>query len=666
MQTQHEILFTPVRIGAVDIKNRYAMAPMGPAGFSDADGTFNPRGIDYYVERARGGTGLIITGVSIVENDIEHHEMPFMPCPTINPGNFVKTARDMTERVHAYDSRIFLQLTAGFGRVGIPHVGAGATAIAPSAIPHRWVDGVTCRPMTIEEIHAIVGKFADSAEIARNAGFDGIEVHAVHEGYLLDQFAIAFFNQRTDEYGGSLENRLRFACEIVQAIKARCGSDFPVALRYSLKSFIKDWRKGALPGEAFEEKGRDVEEGLVAAKLLEAAGYDAFDGDLGCYDAWYWNHPPMYQAKGLYLPYNAMLKQALKVPVITAGRMDNPDLAAAAVAEGKTDMVGLGRPLLADPALPQKIQAGRAETVRPCLSCQEGCMGRIAAGWDLSCAVNPASGHERDYALQPALRRKSVMMAGGGIAGMEAARVAALRGHAVTIYESSDRLGGVVIPGGAPDFKEDDRALIAWYERELEDLAVPVKFNAPVSAALVEAKKPDVLIVATGGRPKMPRLGDAGNVCTAVEALNGVKPIGKRAIVIGGGLVGCETALWLREQGHEVTIVEIADRVLGVAGPLCFANSSMLLDLLTFKQVRVMTSSRVVEPGRDGFVVETGDKRVTVPADTAIVAIGYASDRSLYEQTRNRVREIYLLGDARKVQNIMYAIWEAYEVARGL
>jgi 2-enoate reductase len=665
MDQKHAILFSPMHIGKLEIKNRYFMAPMGPGGLCDADGTFNYRGIEYYVERARGGTGLLITGVTMVENEIEHCSLPSMPCPTLNPLNFIKTAKLMTERVHAYDARIFLQLSAGFGRVGIPAI-VGTTAVAPSPIPHRWIKGLTCRELTVDEIHRYVSKFADSAEIAQKAGFDGIEIHAVHEGYLLDQFAISFFNQRTDEYGGSLENRLRFAVEIVQAIKQRCGTDFPVTLRYSIKSFIKDWCQGAVPGEEFEEKGRDIEEGIAAAKLLQAAGYDAFNGDVGSYDSWYWSHPPMYQAKGLYLPFNRILKDNLSVPVMTAGRMDNPDLAAAAIDAGDTDMIGLARPLLADAELPNKVRKGQVERIRPCLSCQEGCMGRLANFAQISCAVNPVCGRESDYPVLPALIKKSVMIIGGGVAGMEAARVCALRGHAVTIYERSGHLGGVVVPGGVPDFKEDDHALIRWYERELHDLKVGLSFNTEVTEEFVLKARPDVLIVATGSRPKLLAIGDAANVYTAEDVLNGVKSAGNKTVVVGAGLVGCETAMWLHDQGVEVTVVEMADKILSLAGPLCHANHDMLCDLMAFKKIPVLTGSYLSGVTEGGFVARTGDQQTVIAADSAILAIGYRSERSLYASLRNQLDEVHVFGDARQVQNIMYAIWDAYEVARGI
>ena len=352
------------------------MAPMGPLGLADGDGGFNQRGIDYYTERAKGGTGLIVTGVTFVDNEVEEHGMPNCPSPTWNPVHFVRTGREMTERIHAYGAKVFLQMSGGFGRVTIPTNLGEYPPVAPSPIPHRWLDK-TCREMGREEIRRIVRQFGEGAYNAKRAGFDGVQIHAVHEGYLIDQFAISLFNQRTDEYGGSLENRLRFAREIVEEIKQRCGEDFPVTLRYSPKSFIKDFREGALPGEDFIEKGRDLEEGKQAARLLTDYGYDALDTDVGSYDSWWWSHPPMYQKKGLYRPFCKLMKESVDVPIICAGRMDDPDMALEAVEQGICDMISLGRPLLADPDYVNKLRRGDIADIRPCISCQEGCMGRI-------------------------------------------------------------------------------------------------------------------------------------------------------------------------------------------------------------------------------------------------------------------------------------------------
>lgn len=659
---KYKNLFTPVKIGSVTLKNRFALAPMGPLGLADAEGGFNQRGIDYYTERAKGGTGLIITGVTFSDCEVETQSMPNCPNSTYNPVHFIRTSKEMTERVHAYGSKIFLMMSAGFGRVTIPTNLGEFPPVAPSAIPHRWLDKI-CRPLTKEEVHSIVKSFGDGAYHAKRGGFDGVEIHAVHEGYLLDQFAISMFNQRTDEYGGSLENRLRFAREVVEEIKSRCGQDFPVVLRFSLKSMIKDWREGALPGEIFEEKGRDIEEGLETAKLLVQYGYDALDTDVGTYDAWWWNHPPMYQKKGLFRPYCKMVKEAVDVPVLCAGRMDNPEMASEAVEAEECDIVSLGRPLLADPDYVNKLRAGKWEQIRPCISCQEGCMGRVQEFSMINCAVNPQAARERVTAYEPILKSRRVMVVGGGAAGCEAARVLAVRGHKPELFEKGDRLGGNLIPGGAPDFKEDDLALAHWYEVQLQNLKVPVHFHTCVDREMVLAGNYDAVIIAAGSRPKVFSLGDDERVYPAAQVLTGEKDCGDTTVVIGGGLVGCETALWLAEQGKNVTIVEALDRLMAVNGPLCHANKDMLERLLPYHGVKAITSARVT--GYRGGILHAscGGEDREIACDSVILAVGYEEKDSLYRQLEFDVPELYLLGDARKVSNIMYAIWDAFEVA---
>lgn len=658
-------LFTPVQIGSCQIKNRFAMAPMGPLGLGDAEGGFNQRGIDYYTERAKGGTGLIITGVTFVENEVEQHGMPNCPCSTYNPVQFVRTAREMTERIHAYGAKVFLQMSGGFGRVTIPTNLGEFPPVAPSPIPHRWLDKI-CRELTKDEIHYIIKKFGDGAYNAQRAGFDGVEIHAVHEGYLIDQFAISLFNNRTDEYGGCLENRLRFAREIVEEIKKRCGKDFPVALRYSPKSMMKDWRVGALPGEEFQEAGRDLDEGVEAAKLLVQYGYDALDVDVGTYDAWWWNHPPMYQEKGLYRKYAKLMKETVNVPILMAGRMDDPDMASACIADGTCDIISLGRPLLADPDYVNKLRAGLRRTIRPCLSCHEGCMGRIQEYSLLNCAVNPQACRERDMAYRPVCRPKKVLIVGGGVAGCEAARVLAIRGHEPHLFEAGDRLGGNLIPGGTPDFKEDDRALAAWYAQELERLRVPVTLNHPVDKAQVLAGGYDAVIVATGSTPKVFPLGDDAHVHTAADVLTGKATVGQRVVIVGAGLVGCETALWLREQGKDVTLAEALSKPLAVNGPLCHANSEMLEALLPYKKISVVTNASVRSFENGRVLVQTPQGEQTLLADDVILCVGYREQNDLYHQLEFDVADLHLVGDARKVANIMYAIWDAFEVANHL
>ena len=659
--SSENILFTPLSIGKVSIKNRFAMAPMGPLGLGDEQGGFNQRGIDYYTARARGGTGLIITGVTFVDNTIEEHGMPNCPNSTYNPVQFVRTSREMTERVHAYNARIFLQMSGGFGRVTIPTNLGEFPPVAPSPIQHRWLDK-TCRALTVDEIHELVRDFGEGAYNAKRAGFDGVQIHAVHEGYLIDQFAISLFNQRTDEYGGSLENRLRFAREIVEEIKRRCGQDFPVMLRYSPKSFIKALREGALPGEEFEEKGRDLPEGVEAAKLLVSYGYDALDVDVGSYDAWWWSHPPMYQKKGLYMPYAKLVKENVNVPVLCAGRMDDPDMAEGAVMDGVCDIISLGRPLLADPDYVNKLRRGERKCIRPCISCQEGCMGRIQEYSMVNCAVNPQAARERVTAYNPVLKAKRVLVIGGGVAGCEAARVLAERGHKPEIMERSDHLGGNLLAAGAPSFKEDDIALVRWYENEMQRLNVPVHFNAPVDPASKLYDEYDAVIVATGATPKKFPLGENAPVYTATDALLGKTPIGERVTVVGGGLVGCETALWLAQEGKHVTIVEALDRLMAVNKPLCHANSEMLERLLPFHGVETLVSSSVQKYENGKLLVKTPQGEQQLDCDTVILSVGFREDRGVFDAWENSAKEIYLLGDAKKVANIMYAVWDAFEV----
>lgn len=659
-------LFEPFKIGSLELKNRFIMGPMAPFGMTDDNGGFNERGINYYVERAKGEVGLIITGASSVNLNIEDFVRPSVPCPTENPASFVKTSSILTERIHAYGSKVFFQLSAGFGRIGIPHI--FNNKVAPSACTNRWNPAIEHRALTTEEVEDMVKDFITSAALCKKSGYDGVEIHAVHEGYMLDQFALALFNKRTDKYGGDLKGRLTLAIEIVQGIKKVCGADFPVVLRFSLKSYMKDLRQGAVPGEEFEEIGRDYEEGLEAAKLLVEAGYDALDVDAGTYDSWYWNHPPMYFEDGMYLPFSKMIKENMDACIITAGRLDNPELALKALEDGVTDFISLARPLLADPFIVKKIRQNKLEKIRPCLSCHEACIGRIEQGKGISCAVNPACCREEEYGLSPALVKKNIMVVGGGLAGMEFARVSAIRGHKVSLYEKSSRLGGNIIPGGAPSFKKHDLKLVAWYEQELKDLNIDIHMNTEVCAEFIMKENPDVTVVTTGSTPIILNIegADTNTVYTADSVLLDFAKAGEDNLIIGGGLVGCELAYELALRGKKVKIVEATNEIMGGPHGLPFPNYDMLKDLLNFKNVEILKSSRVSKITPEGVIVQTEGGEKAISADRVILSVGYKAENKLYEEIKNTVDDAYVIGDAKSVKNIMSAIWDAYEIARGI
>jgi len=657
-------LFQPIKIRNLEIKNRLAMAPMGTfLGHIDNLGVPTKRWVDYYTERAKGGVGLIITGLFSVENEIDKK---LSYCPLISRG-VLSPFGELAEAAHALNSKVFIQLTAGYGRVGHPMILSDQQPVSASEIPYYWDPTRLCRELTTEEVEYIIKRFGDAAEICSMAGIDGVEIHAVHEGYLLDQFAIALFNKRTDRFGGDLEGRLRFATEIVREIKNRVGNTFPVSLRFSVKSFIKDWRKGALPNEVFEERGRDIDEGLIAAKILEGAGYDAFNADGGTYDAWYWPHPPNYQDHGCYLPLTEKLKGVVNVPVMVAGRMDIPELAEKTLQEGKAaDIIAIGRGLLADPYWLKKIQLDAIEDIRPCLGCHDGCIGRETRGRSLSCAVNPSAGREGEFIFEKVQHHKNVVVVGGGVAGLEAARSLALRGHKVTLYEKTDRLGGHIIAGSVPDFKMDVGRLLVWYKTQLEKLKVEIRYKTEFTSKMVEQKKCDMVIIATGSNYIMPDLPGIKNsiVGTASEILLGKKDAGENVAVIGGGLVGCETALWLAKNGKKVTIIEKLNDLLSWGQPVPHPNKVMLLDLLEQFKVEKITNHTAGEITDNGVIIFNQEReKKLIEIDTVVIAAGLKKNSDLYDGLKGEHYEIYVIGDSREQRNIMGSIWDAFLLA---
>lgn len=640
------------------------MAPMA-MGQLDDHWAYKQESIDHFTERARGGTGLIITGANFIENRIEKHRKASFPCPLEDPQSYMTQLKKMSDNIHAYNSKLFVQLTAGLGRSAIPTMILDNTFVAPSVTTNRWDPSIQHRALTTEEIYELIKDFATCAMLAKMGGADGIEVHAVHEGYLLDNFTMEYFNQREDEFGGDLMGRLRFPLAILQAVKQACGKDFPVILRFSLKSFIRAERHGILPGESYPELGRDIEEGLQFAKILTEAGYDALNVDAGSYDAWYWAHPPFFQDRGLYLPFAEKVKKVVKVPVLTAGRMGYPQLAAEALQEGKCDMVVLGRPLLADPEFVNKMRQGNIQDIRPCLSCHDGCFNRAHSMRLMSCAVNPQCNREKEAAFCKAEHTKSCLVIGGGPAGMEAARVLALRGHTVTLVEKEKQLGGMYRWASVPEFEDDGKLLISWYEHQMERLKVQVELNSDVQAQDPRIEAADVVICATGSHAFLPPIKGIEYGVTAVDVLKGAVTAKKEATIIGGGLVGCELAIWLSRHGKSVRIIEMADTLMSTGAPADM-NKQMILELLEHHQVEIRLQTKLQEIREHEIVVETQGAIQELASDCTILALGYRSNRSLYDQILLKAKDIYNIGDSSHPKDIMEGIWDAYELCSHL
>lgn len=415
----HAPLLQPLRIGAMTIQNRFCAGPLTLPSLQGPFGEFSPDGLAYFEARAKGGFGLLFTGAFHPDTLVDPVHPLDSKQPLKAPKTFQRSAVELLERLDAYGTKMLPQVSMGYGRNALG-------CFCPSEIPYYHDPARRAPALTREQIQQKIDQMIATAVLLHQCGFPGIEVHAMHWGYLLDQFALSFMNHRTDEYGGALENRLRCAREIVEGVKAACGADFVVSMRLALKSYIKGYNKPSLHGE--EEVGRTLEEGLEIARRLEAYGYDCLSVDFGQYDSFYYAAPPCYMEKGRVIPLAAAVKQAVKIPILCGGRMNDPDLAAQAIAQGKLDAVVLGRPSLADPAYPQKVATGRPEDICPCIGCNQGCIGALKVGRRAGCAVNPQAAREASFALTPAPRKKSVLVVGGGVAGMEAARCAALTG----------------------------------------------------------------------------------------------------------------------------------------------------------------------------------------------------------------------------------------------
>ena len=682
MEKKYEPLFTPWKIGNVEIKNRIVMCPMGGTslfGWMEKN-HFDREAADFFIDKAKNNVGLIIPGIAPLRDTMFGRWL-------YQNKKMFRELKEYMKEIHKYGTKLFVQLTAGFGRsfaitnplvpflknkfLGAlikPVIDISYICASPSEITSRWAEGVKCRALKSKEIKQIIYAYAETSRLLKEAGVDGVEVHAVHEGYLLDQFTLKYTNHRTDEYGGSFENRYRLPVEIVTAIKEACGQDFPVSLRYSVISKTKGLCEGAVPGEKYKEVGRDMAESEKAARYLQDAGYDMLNCDNGTYDAWYWAHPPAYMPTNCNLEDVAHIKEFVNIPVVCAGRM-TPDVGAKAIKEGRIDAMGVARQFLVDGAWVTKLMAGKEEDIQPCICCHNGCFAMahykgVANDESLDeakhmarCALNPVTMNGGKYVITPAKVKKTVAVIGGGIGGMECARILKLRGHNVTIYEKSDVLGGVFIPASNFDFKENDKRLIDWYRAQIKKLKIKVKLNTEITD--LSTLKCDEIVVATGAKARRLRMPNAERCIDAVDYLNG-KEVGKNVIIIGGGLTGCEIAYDLHRKGHKPVIVEAKNDLMAVRG-LCLANSSYLRDYFKAFKVPVHLETKLSEIGEKSVVIESAEGKQKLPADDIILAIGY-NPAPAFESAKN----VHIVGDAYAVGNLRTVVWRAWEIAESI
>ena len=687
MNAIYEPLFTPFKIGECEIKNRFVQCSMGGTSLF---GWLEPCHFDkeaayFLLNRAQNGVGLVLPGMQCVRDTMGRRWLD-------QNKKMFKELKPFMEEFHKTGAKLFIQLAAGFGRsmavtpwmvalaknpvlnkIASPIVDVQYSCASASATPNRWSEEIPTRPLTVKEIQEMVYHFGKTAKMLRDAGVDGVEIHAVHEGYLLDQFTMENWNMRDDQYGGSFENRFRFPVEIVQEIKKQAGEDFPVSLRYSIKSYCKGWLEGAVPGEEFVEFGRDYEESAKAIKYLGDMGYDFFNCDNGTYDSWYWAHPPQYMPDNCNLKDVEWAKQFTDKPVACAGRM-LPETAAEEIKAGRLDAVAFARQNLVDPEWIMKIQAGNEDEIKPCIRCHNGCFNFAKykgtaniQGLEDSlhlgrCALTPSTMQHNRYKIVPATKAKKVAIIGAGIGGCEAAIVCAKRGLKPTVFEKTDRIGGLFLTASAMSFKENDKKLIKWYENEVKKYDIEWRFNTEINDLGVIARQFDEIIVATGAVPRKMAIPGFEKCLTFTDILKDKKPVGDKVVFFGGGQSSCEAAYEMILQGKHPIIVEYA-RDLVPAQNVCLSNASFLRDMLAFKQVPTYLESTITNIGDKTVTIKSKDgKTVTeVEYDDIVNGIGFVP-----QPVGGKGKNIHRVGDCVAIGNLRTAIWRAWDVVMGL
>jgi len=631
-----KLLCQPFKLGSLTLRNRMVMPPM-VVSYAAVDGYTSDRNIAYYEARAKGGVGLIIQEATYVHplGQILGNEQG------ISDDKYIPGLRKLTQAVHRHGAKMAVQLIHG-GRAAYLPEGVQPLGPSPIAAPGKTVP----KELTVAEIARIVEYFAEAGVRARQAGFDGIEIHAAHN-YLIDQFISPASNHRLDEYGGSVENRARLLVQIIRAVKGVVGDEFPVWCRMNGKEF------GVRGGETLSDAKK-------VARLAEKAGAVAIHVSAAGPASPINLTTPIF-SPALIADLAAGIKASVKIPVIAVGRM-TPEAGEELLAQGKADLIAFGRALLADPELPNKVRQGHPEEIRSCIlcfRCRQDLLARPAPG--VGCAINIATGHETVYEITKARKSKRVLIVGGGPAGMEAARVAALKGHRVSLWEREPDLGGQLKSARVAPHKDRLGALLPYYARELKKLGVEIKKGTEVTLAKIKQFSPDALIIATGAKPVVPEIPglESAHPVQAVDVLLGKAKVGENVVVIGGELVASEAAEFLAAQGKKVTMLRRGNQMAQKVNPVLRDN---LLERLNKAGIKMLTGVTYKTASDKALIITTGDgERKTLKADTIVLAAGAVSERDLYNEVKDQFGAIYLIGDSVSPRTLRDAIDEGFK-----
>ncbi len=640
--SQFKKLFEPIKLGKMELKNRVVMTPMG-TGYYALDGYITERAINYFEERAKGGLGLITptawvgtTAFAVPGNALMHDD------------RLIPSYRKLVAACHKHGTKIHLQLNHA-GKNVVPGY-AGVRPASPSGI-RSGMTGLETRELTVEEIEMIIEMFASAARRTREAGFDGVEFMC-STGYLIASFISSAVNKRTDKYGGDPIGRTTFLTEIIKRTKEECGDDFPITCRMSVID--------GMPG------GNSVEDSQVQAKRLEEVGVDAIQAWAGWHEArtpWM----PMEVPRGAWVYLAEALKKVVKIPIMAVGRINNAELAEKILQEGKADLICVGRPLLADPDFVKKAEEGRPEEIRKCIACQRCFESRFPAfGGALKCSVNPELGRETRYHIDPAEDPKKVLVIGAGPSGMEAARVAALRGHDVHLYDKNRELGGQLILAVLPPHKVELNNIPEYFSSQFNKLTnLNLQLGKEVTLEIVDEIKPDVIILTTGSSPVPPDIPgiDQENVFSADEVLEGKATIGEKVVVIGAKLIGAETAEYLAAQGKKVTIV---DGSASIAIDMPRPNRYGLKVRIRKLGVREFPRSTVETISDNHVMVTRQGKSFVLEADTIVHSTRRSPNLGLFDSLFQKVKpyNLYTAGDCLRPGMILDAVAAGSRVAR--